>query len=224
MKTFVFNITLFNTLHMDDDLLVRLNNAYNLLLDNGILHKRQDLADAVGTTKSVISQAFNGVSRYLTLGLMRRIADAFPDVISREYMEHGIGEVAKKQGVPHIPYEVSAGGVGISLGAVSLNDCEMFAPITNLGRYDFTIDVHGDSMEPELRSGDILACRWADVNNIDSTKFYVLDTDGGAVVKSLEDKGATIVCTSLNKKYEQFSVTKHDALRIALVVGVMRKY
>lgn len=209
---------------MEDDLLDRLYNAYNYLLDCGIVHKRQDLADAIDLQKANMSRAFKGDSHYCTIGIMKRIADAFPDVISREYMEHGVGEVAKKQGVPHIPYEVSAGGVGISLGAVSLNDCEMFAPIVNLGRYDFTIDVHGDSMEPELRSGDILACRWADVNSIDSTKYYVLDTDGGAVVKSLEDKGATIVCTSLNKKYEQFAVTKHDALRIALVVGVMRKY
>lgn len=209
---------------MEDSLLKRLNEAYNLLLDNGLLHTRASFANAIGLSAAHMSSAFKGDAKRLTQGLMRRIADAFPDVISREYMEHGVGEVAKKQGVPHIPYEVSAGGVGISLGAVSLNDCEMFAPIPNLGRYDFTIDVHGDSMEPELRSGDILACRWADVNSIDSTKYYVLDTDGGAVVKSLEDKGATIVCTSLNKKYEQFSVTKHDALRIALVVGVMRKY
>lgn len=203
---------------------IRLSKAYNLLLDSGLLHSKQQFADMVGVQRSAISNALSNNGRVLTLGLLKKVADAFPDVISREYMEHGVGEVAKKQGVPHIPYEVSAGGVGISLGAVSLNDCEMFAPITNLGRYDFTIDVHGDSMEPELRSGDILACRWADVNSIDSTKYYVLDTDGGAVVKSLEDKGATIVCTSLNKKYEQFSVTKHDALRIALVVGVMRKY
>lgn len=202
----------------------RLIYAYNYLLDSGLIHNQQQLADAIGVKKQVVSSALNNVGRVLTMNFLLRVADAFPEVISREYMEHGVGEVAKKQGVPHIPYEVSAGGVGISLGAVSLNDCEMFAPITNLGRYDFTIDVHGDSMEPELRSGDILACRWADVNNIDSTKYYVLDTDGGAVVKSLEDKGATIICTSLNKKYEQFAVTKHDALRIALVVGVMRKY
>lgn len=209
---------------MEDSLLKRLNNAYNLLRESGIIHTRKELGIAIGRSESSISSAFKAHPQRLTAQLMSLIADAFPDVISREYMEHGVGEVAKKQGVPHIPYEVSAGGVGISLGAVSLNDCEMFAPITNLGRYDFTIDVHGDSMEPELRSGDILACRWADVNSIDSTKFYVLDTDGGAVVKSLEDKGATIICTSLNKKYEQFAVTKHDALRIALVVGVMRKY
>lgn len=202
----------------------RLIYAYNYLLDSGLIHNQQQLADAIGVKKQVVSSALNNVGRVLTMNFLLRVADAFPEVINREYMEHGVGEVAKKQGVPHIPYEVSAGGVGISLGAVSLNDCEMFAPIVNLGRYDFTIDVHGDSMEPELRSGDILACRWADVNSIDSTKYYVLDTDGGAVVKSLEDKGATIVCTSLNKKYEQFAVTKHDALRIALVVGVMRKY
>lgn len=209
---------------MEDSLLKRLNNAYNLLRESGIIHTRKELGIAIGRSESSISSAFKAHPQRLTAQLMSLIADAFPDVISREYMEHGIGEVAKKQGVPHIPYEVSAGGVGISLGAVLLNDCEMFAPIPNLGRYDFTIDVHGDSMEPELRSGDILACRWADVNSIDSTKYYVLDTDGGAVVKNLEDKGATILCTSLNKKYEQFAVTKHDALRIALVVGVMRKY
>ena len=209
---------------MGDDLLDRLYNAYNYLLDCGIVHKRQDLADAIDLQKANMSRAFKGDSHYCTIGIMKRIADAFPDVINREYMEHGIGEVAKKQGVPHIPYEVSAGGVGISLGAVSLNDCEMLARVSSFGSYDFTIEVQGDSMEPELHKGDVLACQWASAENIRSDKYYVIDTAEGAVVKRLADEGAQIVCSSINKKYNDFSVAKNDALHLALVVGVIRKY
>lgn len=209
---------------MEDGLLKRLNNAYNLLLDNGLVHKKQDFAEFMDIAPANLSHAFKGNTRYLTQGLMKRIADAFPDVISREYMEHGIGEVAKKQGVPHIPYEVSAGGVGISLGAVSLNDCEMLARVSSFGSYDFTIEVQGDSMEPELHKGDVLACQWASAENIRSDKYYVIDTAEGAVVKRLADEGAQIVCSSINKKYNDFSVAKNDALHLALVVGVIRKY
>lgn len=209
---------------MDDDYLTRLKVAYNLLLDNGVVHKRQDLADAMNIAPANLSHAFKGNPRYCTLGLMRRIADAFPDYINREYMETGIGEVAKKQGVPHIPYEVSAGGVGISLGSIDFGSCCTSMAISHLNAYDFTIDVHGDSMEPMFMSGDILACRWVDASDITPNRFYVLDTEDGAVVKMLEDRGAEIVCTSLNKRYKEFSVPKSDALRIAVVVGCLRKF
>ena len=209
---------------MEDGLLKRLNNAYNLLLDNGLVHKKQDFAEFMDIAPANLSHAFKGNTRYLTQGLMKRIADAFPEVISREYMEHGIGEVAKKQGVPHIPYEVSAGGVGVSLGSIDMKSSATTLPISHLNSYDFTIDVHGDSMEPMFLSGDILACRWVDVADIVANRFYVLDTEDGAVVKMLEDRGAEIICTSLNKQYKEFSVPKSDALRVAIVVGCLRKF
>ena len=202
----------------------RVVEAYNLLLDNGVIHTQQQFADALGKSKGDISQCLKGRGRVLTQGLMKRIADAFPDVINREYMEHGIGEVAKKQGVPHIPYEVSAGGVGVSLGSVDMKSCATTLPISHLNSYDFTIDVHGDSMEPMFLSGDILACRWVNVADIVANRFYVLDTEDGAVVKMLEDRGAEIICTSLNKRYKEFSVPKSDALRVAIVVGCLRKF
>lgn len=209
---------------MEDSLLKRLNNAYNLLRESGIIHTRKELGIAIGRSESSISSAFKAHPQRLTAQLMSLIADAFPDVISREYMEHGVGEVAKKQGVPHIPYEVSAGGVGVSLGSIDMKSCATTLPISHLNSYDFTIDVHGDSMEPMFLSGDILACRWVGVADIVANRFYVLDTEDGAVVKMLEDRGAEIICTSLNKRYKEFSVPKSDALRVAIVVGCLRKF
>lgn len=202
----------------------RLIYAYNYLLDSGLIHNQQQLADAIGVKKQVVSSALNNVGRVLTMNFLLRVADAFPEVINREYMEHGVGEVAKKQGVPHIPYEVSAGGVGVSLGSIDMKSCATTLPISHLNSYDFTIDVHGDSMEPMFLSGDILACRWVDVADIVANRFYVLDTEDGAVVKMLEDRGAEIICTSLNKRYKEFSVPKSDALRVAIVVGCLRKF
>lgn len=209
---------------MEDDYYGRLINAYNLLLDRGILHTRKKFGEYIGMRETHLSTAFKGDVRYCTLGLMRRIADAFPEVINREYMEHGIGDVAKRHGIPHVPIEAAAGGLNVALGSASLEQCELNEPIGLFSHYDFTIEVMGDSMTPELRSGDILACKWADASNINPTKYYVLDTNEGAVVKSLQDKGEEIVCTSLNEAYGEFIVAKRDVLHLAVVVGVMRKF
>ena len=202
----------------------RFVNAYNLLLNKGILHNQAQLADAIGKARGDVSRCLKGEGRVLTINLMRRIADAFPEVINREYMEHGIGDVAKRHGIPHVPIEAAAGGLNVALGSASLEQCELNEPIGLFSHYDFTIEVIGDSMTPELRSGDILACKWADASNINPTKYYVLDTNEGAVVKSLQDKGEEIVCTSLNEAYGEFIVAKRDVLHLAVVVGVMRKF
>ncbi len=71
----------------------RLQEAYKLLLYKGCITSKSDLARAIGMNINNLTSAFTACGRTMTQGLLRRIADAFPDVISREYMETGEGSV-----------------------------------------------------------------------------------------------------------------------------------
>lgn len=200
----------------------RLKNAYELLKKKGLVHKQKDLANALGMKESHLSLAFKGDNSRLTIGLMQRIAETFPTEINKDYMLKGLGRLEKRQGKPHIPLNVSAGGLEIALGSATLDDCEIIKDIEILGDYDFTITATGDSMEPEIHDGDTLACRLVDLHEIRPDKFYVLDTDEGAVVKMVSIKGDCITCHSVNPRYQDFTFTGNSNTRIYVVVGIVR--
>ena len=202
----------------------RLIKAYNLLLDSGLIHNQQQMADALGVQKSIISQALNNKGRVLTLGFLKKVANAFPDVLSREYLLDGVGEVGKVNGIPHIPFEVAAGGVASALGSATISDCELRPANPLFSSYDFTIEVSGESMAPYIQHGDILACKFVTWNVILShpTRCFVIDTPDGAVVKHLKVDGDFLVCSSINPSFASFRVPIVDGMRFAMVVGITR--
>lgn len=204
----------------------RLLKAYNYLLDSGLVHNRQQFADAIGVRISAVSNALNNYGRVLTKGFLTKVADAFPDVLNREYLLEGIGEVEKQNGKPHIPFEASAGGVATALGSVTLEQCEKRPTDTSYAQYDFTIEARGDSMIPAIVSGDTLYCRWCGLNTVISrpNRFYIVDTPDGAVVKQIKVQETCIICESLNDKYKPFKIEIVDDMRFAIVVGHSRKY
>lgn len=61
---------------------------------------------------------------------------------------------------PRIPLNAAAGSVSVALSSVKSDDCEhLHLPfIPAFSNYNYTILVKGDSMEPEFKSGDELAC------------------------------------------------------------------
>lgn len=204
----------------------RLLKAYNLLLDRGLLHNKQQFADEIGVQRPALYNALNNNGRVLTKGFLTKVADAFPDVLNKDYLLEGIGEVEKQNGKPHIPFEASAGGVATALGSVTLEECEKLPTISAFAHYDFTIDARGDSMEPSIQNGDTLYCRWCGLNTVISrpNRFYIVDTPEGAVVKQIKVMETCIVCESLNAKYQPFKIEIVDDMRFAIVVGHSRKY
>lgn len=202
----------------------RFVDAFNLLLDRGILHNQAQLAHILGKSRGDISQSLKGQGKVLTMGFMQRLADAFPDVLNKDYLLNGEGDVEKQNGKPHIPFEAAAGGTAIAIGSVTLDQCEKFPVITKFPYYDFTIEARGDSMEPHILNGDILACRWCGLNTVITRpqRFYVLDTPEGAVVKYLKVCETFIICESANTKYNPFKIDVTDDMRFAIVVGVTR--
>lgn len=202
----------------------RLIKAYNFLLDSGLIHNQQQLADAIGKSKGDISSALNNRGRVMTLGFLKKVADAFPDVLNRDYLLNGVGEVGKVNGIPHIPFEVAAGGVASALGSATISDCELRPTNPLFSSYDFTIEVSGESMSPYIQHGDILACKFVTWNAILShpTRCFVIDTPDGAVVKHLKVDGDFLVCSSINPSFASFRVPIVDGMRFAMVVGITR--
>lgn len=202
----------------------RLVNAYNYLLNKGLVHTKQQFANAIGKSSGDVSSALNNYGRVLTLGFLKKVADAYPDVLNPEYLLDGIGEVGKVSGIPHIPFEVAAGGVASALGSATISDCELRPTNPLFSSYDFTIEVSGESMAPYIQHGDILACKFVTWNAILShpTRCFVIDTPDGAVVKHLKVDGDFLVCSSINPSFTPFRVPIVDGMRFAMVVGITR--
>ena len=126
---------------------------------------------------------------------------------------------------PLIPLDAAAGSLSIMAESVSDAECERYPVIPRFPRYDFTIMVKGDSMEPEFQSGDEIACRLIDQPSfIQWGRPHVLDTTQGVVLKRIYNKTNTILCHSDNNLYQDFEIPKGDILHIAIVVGTVRLY
>lgn len=125
---------------------------------------------------------------------------------------------------PRIPYDAAAGSLSVALSSVSVSDCEQMPIIPTLPKYDFTIVARGDSMTPDILSGDELACRFINETGfIQWGRTHVLDTAQGIVVKRIFDANDNIVCHSSNPNYPDFPVAKTEIYNLALVVGLVRQ-
>ena len=128
----------------------RLLESYKYLYDNGFVHSQTEFANLIGKQTTHVNAAFKNAPKRCTLGLMKSIADAFPDILNRDYLLTGEGEVGlpDKNLRPHYPATVAAGVLSGDVAQVMDYDVEMEPIIKRFGHYDYMIDVDGDSMEP----------------------------------------------------------------------------
>lgn len=160
---------------------------------------------------------------------LTKILQAAPG-LSRVWLLTGEGEMMSSdlpltpaETRPRIPYDAAAGTITESMEGVTAYQCEQIPVIPIFPRYDFTIRIYGDSMEPEYHSGDEVACL-----NINTTHFiqwgrvHVLDTMQGIVIKRIYEDGDNIRCRSYNKDYPDFLVPKEEIRSFNLVVGSLR--
>lgn len=230
----------------------RLTKAVEYLRDNGMARKHEEIAVLSGLSRSNVTSALNGDYKRITEGNLRKFAAAYSDYINEDWLLTGEGRMEKKLTFevpsdltdgylslvnkiindkgslrPHIPADkavVAAGFVGSAIGSVQEDECEVRPVMAPFPWYDFTIEVSGDSMEPTLQDGDIIACEWLPrYAEYKKDKIYVLDTNEGAVVKRITNDGNVIHCHSDNPKYKDFIVDVDSILRIARVVGFVRE-
>lgn len=231
-----------------DNLHQRLVNAFEFLTSIGETRTQKIFADKIGKHETQVSSALKNRPKYCTMGLMVAIADAFPNLINREYMLNGIGDVRNKNSVLslpdaeaylrmsaeamnkpikkiHIPISASAGSMDISIGSASESECELFTLNELFGSdYDSTMTAMGDSMEPTIGNNDFVMCRKVyGVHEIKNGEIYVVGTKSGAIIKRLKIKGGKITAYSDNPKYKPFQITD-EITDILKVVGVMKRF
>lgn len=164
-------------------LLQRLERAYELLLERGVIHSKSDLARAINKEPKNLMAAFSNTGRVMTLGLLTRIADTFPDILNRDYLLTGQGDVAAPDRSMRPHFEATA-RAGFMTGLSNPEAGSLRHRHDDIPDCDFTITAEGDSMMPEIKSGDILFCRHSrDRANPPISKVCVLDGKDGAVVK-----------------------------------------
>jgi phage repressor protein C with HTH and peptisase S24 domain len=187
---------------------------------------QKEVAEQLGTSPAYINAVLGNRTR-----IGKRQAEKLSNLfgLSKGWLLTGEGEMLQPpcnnmpETRPRIPYDAAAGTITESMEGVTSAQCEQIPVIPIFPRYDFTIRIYGDSMEPEYHSGDEVACL-----NINTTHFiqwgrvHVLDTMQGIVIKRIYEDGDYIRCRSYNKDYPDFLVPKKEIRSFNLVVGSLR--
>lgn len=194
----------------------------------------------IGASKGVLSRAIaNGTDiqskwlhaivekypKYSPGWLLTGVGSMLKDSIAPERMVPIAGQPGENYPTrPHIPVSAAAGALDGIAQSVTDTDCELLPVIHSFPSYDFTITIDGDSMMPDYHSGDDLVCAFVtEADNINWGKPHVLDTAGGVVFKRIYNGGDSILCKSINPDYDDYEISKYDILRIAKVVGCIRR-
>lgn len=205
----------------------RLNNAYDYLYRTGSVHNVAEFAKLLGKDRANVTNALACKGRVMTQKLLERVADTFPDVLNRDYLLKGEGDVAAPDRTMRPHYEATA-AAGFMSGLADPESGTLRPRIPDMPSYDFTIDARGESMEPKIKSGDTLLCRLAeDRANPPIGRVCVIDGKDGAAVKVLaaaSESGRTLTLHSLNPAYRDYTVDAAEISHIAVVVALLRKF
>lgn len=210
-----------------EEKLKRLKAALAYLNGHGLAISKTAIAADMHSSQPNVSRALMGHPRYFTDGFLRRFAAAYKSHISESWLLTGQGrmDVPGRDERPHVDSVTAAAGrlAGIS-EPVTNPDFHRLADL--LPEYDFTIRADGDSMLPEIHSGDLLLCRRLDrpLHPADLGRIFVADTADGVLVKRLAaiDPAENLVTLhSLNPAYPDIAAPASGLLALARVVAVI---
>lgn len=204
--------------------LERLTQAVEYLKNKGKARKHEEISEKIGIARTSVTAALKGDKRRLTETFLRKFAKAYAELISGEWLVNGTGQMQTPDPSlrPHFTENTAAAGFStISMPEFSP---QMIREMPWLGNYDFTIQINGDSMEPEFHTGDIVTCRRiSDRLNLPVGKVCVFDTSDGPVIKMLRAvSDDSITLHSLNPAYRDFTLAPENVISISLVTGLVR--
>ena len=182
--------------------------------------------EAVGLSNGYI----NSLKKSPTATKLQSILSTYPD-LDEKWLLTGEGSMIKGTPQPVSadkapkmkPHYLSLANAG-TLTEESNAGSEMQPVITQMPQYDYTIEIHGDSMSPAYNSGDIVACRNVTHSNFHQWgQIHVLSTSQGNMIKRIYEKGEDIECRSDNANYPPFTIPKEEIYSIGLVVGGLKR-
>lgn len=180
----------------------RLKEIFENLRFKGVVKSQKDFASLIETTPTSLSKALNGDVAYLTDNIISKA-----EAVARYYGDTPSPAEIEQEMVLVIPTGARAGTLAEFTESVSAYDCERM--VTPIKGADFAIQVTGDSMSPEYPSGSVILIKKINEKAfIEWGKTYVLDTENGAVIKTIRktDDPQVIECVSLNPAYQPFTM------------------
>ncbi len=161
-----------------------------------------------------------------SLGISSKMIEAIAEAanVEPEWIAYGTEKSSagqsKAETRPHYTSWANAGTLTEEHGS----SYELQPIIAQMPRYDFTIQIYGDSMSPTYNSGEIVACRDVSHSNFHQWgQVHVLSTSQGNIIKRIYEKGDNIECRSDNDDFPPFVIPKEEIYSFALVVGGLRK-
>lgn len=185
--------------------------------------KVQPFEKSIGASNGYVSGMVNTIgNKYLNI-----ILTTYPD-LNRDWLLYGEGEMLNSPAdqrpsdlIPLIPMEATAGYSDGFADGVSLPMCNHIK--NPFPGSEIAIQVSGDSMTPDIKSGDRLYLK-----RINERAFMpwghavVLDTINGALVKEIypcDDDPDYIIAKSTNPKYPPYRVEVSSILGVYKIVG-----
>lgn len=196
-----------------------------------------EFARKVGTTTNAVT---NWKKRELGRTVINKIVNAYPQINVtwlingegpvfkwKEYLEETYTPAkeddVKKYNNEERPHYIALAKAGLPTTEQD-GSYEMQPIISQLPRYDYTVEVRGDSMAPEYKSGDTIAC--LDVTKssyIQWGRVHLINTAQGVMLKKIYDNEESIRCVSINSdEYPEFCIPKSEIYTVGLVVGSLR--
>ncbi|MGM9652744.1 MAG: LexA family protein [Eubacteriales bacterium] len=180
-------------------------------------YSQQQLADILGVSRSTVAMWESGKSRP-DLNMLRRLAAALHTTVSEL-----LGE--EQTEMPHgvrIPVFGSV-AAGIPIEAVENYDSEdpddweeIPAQLARSAQY-IALRLKGDSMEPRMRSGDVVIVRLQDT--IESDDIAIVRVNGDeATCKKIRITENGLFLISLNPAYEPMFFTREDVARLPVQI------
>lgn len=203
----------------------RLVAAFDYLRVKGVIHTQAEFAEAINKSPQQVSDAFKDRPKRCTLGLMKAIAAAYGHYINKEWLLTGNGRMAMPGADerPHIDIVEAAAGYLGGFSEQVINPPFRRA-VDLLPAYDFTMRAVGDSMLPEIHSGDVLFCRHVTLplSDADLGHIFVIDTREGVAVKRLTAMSPSGLLTlhSLNPDFTDYTAASSSVLALARVVAL----
>ena len=179
-----------------------LENSYNECVRLGKCKNKKQFATLIDVHYTSLIAASKGDEKYLTDSLISKVANFMETLFPTPTEE----EITQEM-VLVIPTGARAGTLADFSASIQAYDCERM--VTPIKGADYAIQVTGDSMSPEYPSGSmILIKRINEKAFIEWGKTYVLDTENGAVIKTIRktDNPDVIECVSLNPAYQPFTM------------------
>ena len=179
-----------------------LQEAFEYLRFRKIVKSQKEFAKLIGTSENSLSRALKGDEAYLTPNLIAKVESVY-----KYYDTTPTKEEFEQETLPILPTDARAGTLAEFSESVEAFNCEsIVSPIRGA---DFAMQVTGDSMSPEYPSGSVIICKKINEKAfIEWGKVFVLDTDNGAVIKSVRktENDNEVECVSLNPAYQPFRI------------------